>query len=386
MNRCLEIRFVAALLVVLCPWFSNSAQACKLGKVGEVVRPSALRAQVLAPRSSDENGLLNVVEANACPKPDCDTPTCETFQEDSPFVRLAGYAQVPVDTLHYTCFAVSKLSDRYYVALASEDGTFHRSLSRDGLIWNPQGAVSGLDRPGYKGFRCPDPHFVGDEGEMELFYSSNDSLSGWGISYATSDDYGASWTAYGTVFQLDEPGYYAYMPSVVRYQGEYRMVYAKVCKGSATALADLYLARSTDGIHWTPLSDEPALSTSECGAWDDGSVNRPRMVVDPDGSTLHIFYSGFGWVGGTVSTRCSKIGHAASHDGGRSWCRTELPVLDRPAAGETWDDNFYAVPSFTWERDQTALRIYYLGVGLDREAFSGIGAAEAEWPLPDPCD
>lgn len=352
----------SALTLVL---LVGPAGACERGS-GEVVRAAAPRP---------------VIDTN-CPEPSCLSDTCVTFNSATPFVRPAATALVPVDSTHYGCFAITKIQPGFYVALVQEGQNFHRSLSRDGVDWRAKGNVSGIARGNWNNMRCPDPIPDGVQGDMDMYFSTVVPGQGWQIAYARSNNFGRSWHSRSIVHGSKDPDRYLYQPSVVRFQNHYLMAYASVCKGSGMAEAEIHVAYSRDGQRWQAHAGNPVLTVGDCGQWDDGSVNRPRLLVDPDGVTLHLFYSGYGWVNGTVSSRCSKIGHAVSHNLGRDWCKTALPVLDRPAPGAAWDDNYYLTTSFTWEESESVLRMYYWGAGGQA---NGIGMAETQWPLPDPC-
>jgi hypothetical protein len=51
------------------------------------------------------------------------------------------------------------------------------------------------------------------------------------------------------------------------------------------------LARSTDGVTWTRVSNEPFLRNGAPGTWNSSESGHPGVFVDEDG-TPYLFYQG----------------------------------------------------------------------------------------------
>jgi hypothetical protein len=282
------------------------------------------------------------------------------------------------------CFAMAKREPGYFLLLDSGGATFQRSLSRNGLTqWFDQGQVT-LPMTWITGVQCPDPHFVGTDGTMYMYLNVVPAAGGgpWWVARSESQDNGATWTDPVEVWKATST-HFPYMPTVVEYGDGYRMAFSWWCTGTAT-LSEIHVLESGDGFAWTPIA-VPALETGGCGEWDSGSVNRPRLLVDPDGETLHLFYSGYPF-DGTVPTRTyAKIGHAVSYDGGVTWCEAGI-VLEPSQPGAGWDTKYVGKPTMVWATP-SVLRLYFEGASFPGGVGGGLGAAEAAWPFTyqDPC-
>ena len=51
------------------------------------------------------------------------------------------------------------------------------------------------------------------------------------------------------------------------------------------------VAKSSDGVHWTKLSDKPFLSNGAPGEWNSSESGHPNLFTDNDGRT-YLFYQG----------------------------------------------------------------------------------------------
>ena len=65
--------------------------------------------------------------------------------------------------------------------------------------------------------------------------------------------------------------------------------------------------RSTDGIHWERLFDQPFLSNGSKDAWNACESGHPHLFTDTDGRT-YLFYQG-------------------NNDKGRSWLLSQQEVV-----------------------------------------------------------
>ena len=328
-----------------------------------------------------------------CPEPPC-TPvdTCLTFEDNTVFVRPPEHEAAPIHQPGGSgsyCFTIAKKSDTFYYHLHAAGG-FHYSTSTDGITWTPGNEAFPSTGAWYSSIICPDVHFEGDgSGDMYLFFQGG----GNGIGYATSTDHGRTFQDSGSpVLTSQDPDYNVRTPSVAKLGNVYYMVYNEVCIGESAPfqLATLNLAISFDRINWTPYVNNPIVVPGPCGTYDTGTTALGQLVADPNGTTLHLFYAGTGWMegpGGNGTTRgCAKIAHAISTDRGRTWCKSGSPVLDHPPAGsQAWDTQQYFVSDYTWEKDefsQDLLRMYYWGQGSGYEKALGVAEALAT-ELPD---
>lgn len=82
------------------------------------------------------------------------------------------------------------------------------------------------------------------------------------------------------------------------------------------AAGGIGLARSSDGVRFTP-DPEPILAADSTSAWEGGAApGGPSLHVAPDGSVRLLYAAG------------GRIGEARSSDGGATWVRTGVPLLD----------------------------------------------------------
>lgn len=361
--------WIVACAAVVATWIAIAIACDEDGNSAKAAQPASIEA-----------GTLPVDPEPLCQLPACGPDTCATFNPTTPFVRLPQATNAPVldDSTMSNCFGVAKTvypnGSRLYVLIDGYGGTPSRWMSRNGITWFkktmsfPNGTL-----------HCPDPAFA-DTTNMYIYY-----WDGSGVGYAVSADQGDTWTNAQQVFNPTNSTHYLYQPSVVPYRGGYLMAYTWACKGwpgtAPLASSVIRLARSWDRIHWSDYGNGPAIITSpSCTDWDNGSVNRPRLLVEADGTTLHLFYQGIGWVAGKTSTRCMKIGHAVSSDSGMTWVKSPLPVLDRPTTVHPgWDTRLCMEPAPTWETGK--LRMFYRGISFG-PVIDGIGVAEMNWPGP----
>ncbi len=350
--------------------------ACRMP--GEIVRP---RAQALASGIHIQEALV------PCPVPECANSDCPTYNPATAFVRIPGHESQPIFE-RAGCFGIARLDANFYLQLAFWPGEsgFYRSTSRDGMNWVEGPIVLDQVQDWWTGMKCPEPHFTGTSGDMVLYFKAG-GPSASGIARAVSTDFGMTWTADpAPIITADVGGHYIDNPTVLRLAADdWLMAYTFGCAAVAGPfqMAEIHLAHSTDGISWTKSNDNPVLVTGGCREFDHGGVVNPVLLQDPiDPLTLHLLYTGAGWNGSTTRG-CTKFGHAISTDKGRNWCKTDVALDHPPEGSDAWDDRQYMVGSYVLE-DASTIRAYYLAEG-DGGAITGLGVAEAEWPLAG-CD
>jgi hypothetical protein len=361
------------LILSLLSFAPHSVQACK---------DNPANASEL-----DDGGM----DRSVCPPVNCaPPPACAILNATPPFTRHSSTLIGP-NRVGISCFAVARNANDYHLLFNSEAGNFRRSESTDGGVnWGDLGLVSGLTAPWMGGAQCPDPHFLGANGQMTMYFSATRTVAAggsWTIARATSTDNGSSWTT--DLAQLVQPTgtHFPYMPSGIPLpSGGWLLAYAWCCTGSNLAGATIDVLYSADGLNnWVPRA-VPALTTGSCNTWDDGSVNRPRMVLDPlddTGQTIYMFYSAYEW-DGKVTRKCGRIGRAKSTDGGFTWVKATRPVFETAVGGTNWDDKQVLKPSLVFEPcpDNSAnsfLRLFYEGANLI--SGGGLGIADAPWPF-----
>lgn len=65
------------------------------------------------------------------------------------------------------------------------------------------------------------------------------------------------------------------------------MLYSAISENAARSIC---AAHSDDGIIWSRLYNEPVLEAGHAGAWDDGGVETPQLVINE--SKLYLYYYG----------------------------------------------------------------------------------------------
>jgi Tol biopolymer transport system component len=142
-------------------------------------------------------------------------------------------------------------------------------------------------------------------GEFKMWYTGVDSGNIGRIGYATSPD-GLVWAKYpgnpvlveGAGGDWDDSS--VMIPSVIFNGTGYQMWFGGQ---DASSVFRIGYATSPDGITWTKDLSNPVLEPTP-GGWDESMVSGPFTIFD--GSTYHMWYSGFNPGGG------SGIGYAYS--------------------------------------------------------------------------
>jgi len=342
-----------------------------------------------------DNAIPIVAGGGSCSAQTCDTtPIVPTNPPQ--FGRLPAMANGPLTlqgggNLPAGCAAAKRKKENFYLLLNAEalpngDPGFRRYVSRKGLNdWHDLGMTTGIDVNAFlwmSGFLCPDPHFQGPTSpKVTMFFSSLVDTSvawpppGGAIMRATSADDGATWTPDATPALVGDGTGWPYMPSYAYFLGRHFLAVAWVCLGTGLDFSDIRVYESPNGIdNWSLIST--AVSTGDCsmGAWDGGSVNRPRLIVDPTGTKLLMLLSGYPWDPAidNPTRKDASLGLAVSCDA-VNWAVSPDPVL-LPTNTPYWENLSTIIPSLTWSDDtMSRLRVYYLGRG---SGHSGLAVAE----------
>ncbi|MDP6461722.1 MAG: FlgD immunoglobulin-like domain containing protein [Gemmatimonadota bacterium] len=308
--------------------------------------------------------------------------SCDILTTSTPFTPHPAnpIAEAPAwFPTEYNCFSVVKDSVGYVLLFWSPPTGFHRLTSIDGVTWAPPDSlpVVPTNSHWYTGIKCPDLRFDGDD--LILYFTGSLPSAGMAIGRAVSTDRGVTWSVHPTpVLTQTEPYELERVdsPSVVRYGGQFVMSYMT----ESGINFHTSIAFSPDGITWTRHPGNPVI-TAAPGTWYDSSAGRPRLLPDPDGTALHLFFTG------TTDgrPRCARIGHSVSSDTAQTWTTDPLPALDLNPGDGTWNDISVWCTSFVWEGSR--LSAYFVGVSSDPLAHDqSLGLAQAVWPLNSAVD
>lgn len=192
------------------------------------------------------------------------------------------------------------------------------AISDDGFSFRkerantPSGSAVGLGEYTFKTW----PNGVIDD-EFRLYYTATI----WGslefvTEYAVSKD-AKSWEVKGPVtwstppINSDKKGVMSRHISInpLGEGKKWLMVYSATSVSSDKSIC---VAHSDDGIDWSHLYDEPILQAGEGGAWDDGGVETPQLVMN--GSAAYLYYYGVTAPGNSNNVR-GGVGLAVSKTG-----------------------------------------------------------------------
>jgi len=207
--------------------------------------------------------------------------------------------------------------------------------------------------------------FVADDGTWVLIFESLSSLEPWRLGRATAQAPEGPWTV--DAEPILEPGEEGEAdagglswPSVVPTADGYAMYYT--AKPTSAGDGVIAMATSPDGETWTK-ADAPVLEPAL--EWEEGSLDRPRVAVTPDGFAM--VYSGRDLTNRGVAY--STDGVTWQRDGG-------APVItqdDFPVDGRCWDATLLF-------RDGTLHYILEIGAGTATGGGTQLYLASA--PLP----
>ncbi len=197
--------------------------------------------------------------------------------------------------------------DMYYTyySLGSTRGgvtatRIYLATSPDGLTWtpNPDPVISPGPAGSYDSYDVFAPIVLVEEGMFKMWYTAMRSNYTTTIAYATSPD-GIVWTKYEGNPVLEEIG--AWYPAVLNVNDAYMMWYSFA---GSDGIGSIYLATSPDGLAWTALPDNPALTPGGEGEWDGEAVFEPSVYFD--GRVFHMWYTG------SSGPFIERIGYATS--------------------------------------------------------------------------
>lgn len=151
---------------------------------------------------------------------------------------------------------------------------------------------------------------------------------------------------------------YSLWPSCILYDGS---TYHKWYGGYDEIYARIGYATSPDGITWTEYAGNPVLDVGPAGSWNDESVEVPYVLFD--GSTYHMWYSGYD---GTNSS----IGYATSTDGITWTPYAGNPIMVKGPAG-SWAETSIWSPCVRF--DGSTYHMWF--TGWNASAFICIGYA-----------
>lgn len=166
--------------------------------------------------------------------------------------------------------------------------TATRSQARDGL-WEPHPdnpiltpAETGFDRGSVF-----DPAVAEFAGALRLYYSATaggaHEFAEYGKPGAEAEYIGmAVASASGAFDRHPTPVIEGRCPYVIEWQGVLYLFFVKVVDAGFR----IYLARSSDGVEFSPVGDQPVLDVSGHGAWDSFMVTTPKIFRDGDKFTM----------------------------------------------------------------------------------------------------
>jgi predicted GH43/DUF377 family glycosyl hydrolase len=204
--------------------------------------------------------------------------------------------------------------------------------STDGATWalvSPEPVLTSDDFPLADPGADISTGFIADDGTWVLIYETVAIGEPWVLGRATAPGPDGPWTVEadpiieaGPEGSWDAAGHS--WPSVVRTDAGYLMFFTGLDVPRGTG--SIGLATSTDGVTWTKQQQPVLVAEAD---WEDGSLDRPRVAVTPDG--LVMVYAG---------RDLTDRGVAWSGDG-MTWERDgQAPVLtdaDLPVGKRCWD-------------------------------------------------
>lgn len=141
------------------------------------------------------------------------------------------------------------------------------------------------------------PYVLLDQGTYKMwFVGANKTTTKWNIGYATSPD-GITWTSQSSNPVIKENPAIAWcadhvdLPVVLKEGNTYYMwLTGGQSTDTFTAKPQIGFTKSTDGITWDALPNNPTLSLGNAGDWDSNAIG--TFDVTKVGSTYTLFYGG----------------------------------------------------------------------------------------------
>jgi len=175
----------------------------------------------------------------------------------------------------------------------------------------------------------------------------------------------------------------------IRRDGQYLLYYCGYPNGAKpVSPAELGVARSADGLHFTRVSQQPILRRTP-GWYDNDAIFSPSLVwwrpsaLAPE--TAYLVYAGHCW------TDCAQVGQGlrilgATSADGLTWAKAAEPLAEAPLAGMDWTAAGVAEPELVRGPDGLFYLFYSAFSGEDGETVQ-IGVARSPHPFGpwDPC-
>ncbi len=193
----------------------------------------------------------------------------------------------------------------------AKDSICH-AVSSDGLVFdrNPTNPVFKAEGDWTAG-RVIDAELVRFKDKWFMYGATRDPkmkiqmlVAGWSTTGFNRND----WTFYkeGTILKPELPweGECCEAPAAVVREGTLYLFYAGAYNNAPQQIG---CAKSTDGIHFTRLFQEPLLRAGKPGEWNSSESGHPGTFVDDDGQT-YLFYQGNPDKGKTWLLSFVKIG------------------------------------------------------------------------------
>ncbi|MDY6851143.1 MAG: exo-alpha-sialidase [Thermodesulfobacteriota bacterium] len=150
------------------------------------------------------------------------------------------------------------------------------------------------------------------------------------IYFASSTDYGASWSPNTPVDDMPDEAFYHHSSVGVNGNGQAFVAFAHDLPGE---IRQVYVARGHP-CRWVRRTN-PVLSPGSTGAWDDKDVAHPWVVRDQQTGNSFMWYTGENTTTGT-----HQIGYARSTDGVNWTKEANNPVIS-PGPLAPWDTEVF---------------------------------------------
>ncbi len=171
--------------------------------------------------------------------------------------------------------------------------------------------------------------------------------------------------AHGPANEWD--GQYTDPGAVFYYDGQFNL-FRNGFRGWPAPVGIGYLT-SPDGLHWTEVTPEPVMTTTDVPYAKVAALASDGMVLD-DGTWVLYFYT---WNSYSQTNAPGAIGRATAPAPTGPWTPDPEPVLNPGSAG-SWDDLMVNAPRIVKTED--GYRMYYTGLdSTDGLASSRIGMA-----------
>ena len=188
-----------------------------------------------------------------------------------------------------------------------------KAFSSNGLqVSTPGSALLALGAGGeFDEWGQADPTVIDNGGgSMDMWYDALNGSNVWDkLGYATSSDYGETWTKYGAIISRGASGAwddnFIHHPCVIKEGSTYYMFYAGA-KATSASRYQIGLATSTDKINWTKVGTAPVI---EAGTGSDFD----KLYVRPS-NPIKIYDLWYMWYWGVFDASTHAIGLATSPD------------------------------------------------------------------------